>query len=179
MGRPKIFYGPLTVERVRASLDYNPETGVFTWKVRKRAFAGNYVEIGQRAGSINDQGYWMICIDRKRVGAHRLAWFLMTGAWPAHEIDHINLKRDDNRWCNLRQATDKENCANRPVRNDNLLGIKGVSVRIKKNMVRYRVRVHKKDGKRHHVGYFGTPEEAHAAYTKAIIEEYGEFARAA
>ena len=44
--------------------------------------------------------------------AHRLAWLYMTGEWPRHEIDQINLDRSDNRFCNLRPANRSQNSAN-------------------------------------------------------------------
>jgi len=36
----------------------------------------------------------------------------MTGQWPKEYIDHKNRKRDDNRWCNLREATHSQNYVN-------------------------------------------------------------------
>ena len=37
----------------------------------------------------------------------------MTGEWPEDQIDHINRKRDDDRWINLRAATQSQNSYNR------------------------------------------------------------------
>ncbi len=37
----------------------------------------------------------------------------MTGEWPVYEVDHINRKRHDNRWLNLRDIEHDANCANR------------------------------------------------------------------
>jgi hypothetical protein len=44
---------------------------------------------------------------------HRLAWLLHTGKEPTNQIDHISGIRDDNRACNLREATNRENQCNR------------------------------------------------------------------
>lgn len=37
----------------------------------------------------------------------------MTGEWPKNQIDHINRIRDDDRWENLREATQSQNSYNR------------------------------------------------------------------
>lgn len=47
--------------------------------------------------------------------AHRLIFFLREGYLPEN-VDHINGIRDDNRWCNLRQATNSSNQLNRHVK---------------------------------------------------------------
>ena len=43
----------------------------------------------------------------------RLCWLVQTGDWPEHTIDHINRDPWDNRWCNLRDITQKENNFNK------------------------------------------------------------------
>jgi hypothetical protein len=59
--------------------------------------------------------------------AHRMAWLLMTGSWPADEIDHINHVKDDNRWGNLREATHQQNMKNQKMSRLNVSGYTGVS----------------------------------------------------
>ena len=103
-------------------LDYDPETGFFTWV----GDTGNQYR-GTRAGSIEKKGYRQIEAEGFRYMAHRLAWFLMTGSWPKHQIDHINGIKDDNRWCNLREATNAENKRNAGRRADNTSGYKCVT----------------------------------------------------
>jgi HNH endonuclease len=41
-------------------------------------------------------------------------------------MDHVNGDRADNRWCNLREATQSQNQANTSMRADNISGYKGV-----------------------------------------------------
>lgn len=84
-------YQLVSAERARSLLTYNPETGEFSW-----------IKTGAIAGTRNNHGYIRIQVQGRRITAHRLAWFFMTGAWPDGEIAHINGIRDDNRWANLR-----------------------------------------------------------------------------
>lgn len=82
---------------------YYPKTGLILNKATCR-----------RAGSSPDATcrYRRICRNGNRVMEHRLAWRLMTGSWPAEEIDHRNGNTADNRWENLRSATRAENHQN-------------------------------------------------------------------
>jgi hypothetical protein len=50
---------------------------------------------------------------------------MMTGEWPKTQIDHINLDKADNRWCNLREATQSQNFANTRILASNGSGFKG------------------------------------------------------
>lgn len=98
----------LTQERLKELLDYEPETGLFRWKISisRRAI------VGEIAGSDHGNGYIEIGILGKKYYCHRIAWLYMTGEWPASQIDHINRVRRDNRWGNLREATQSENMLN-------------------------------------------------------------------
>ena len=93
----------ITISELIAQLNYEPETGIFTWKKAKRG----HTKAGAKAGTIRPNGYINITINRKPYYAHRLAWFYTTGQWPTHHIDHINGVRDDNRIENLREADRK------------------------------------------------------------------------
>jgi hypothetical protein len=91
-------------------LHYDPETGKFTWKVD----VARNVKAGSQAGHLGVQGYVRIAINKKRYAAHRLAWLFVTGSWPTHVIDHINRKKNDNRFENLRDVTPAANSHNTP-----------------------------------------------------------------
>jgi HNH endonuclease len=99
----------LTADRFRYLLDYDPATGVWTWLVS----TSNCTRAGAAAGHTGSDGYHRIKIDGRSYLAHRLAWLYQTGAWPKREIDHRTLNKGDNRFENLREATDAQNVHNR------------------------------------------------------------------
>jgi hypothetical protein len=152
----------LTAHRLREILNYNHETGVFTWKIRP----AQNVQIGDKAGcKWGDRGYWRVKIDSKAYSYHRLVWLYMTGAWPLGEIDHKNGEKTDNRFENLRDVTSSVNQQNRraPQRN-NVVGLLGVYWESRRSKWISRIMV---NGKKRFVGYFDCPQDAHVAYIKA------------
>lgn len=157
----------LTHARLKELLEYDPSTGVFKWIAQRgRSKAGDV------AGADHHSGYWRIRIDGILHNAHRLAWLYMTGAWPEHDIDHINNIKSDNRFANLRKATRSQNIANRAVPHPNPTGFKGVRF----NGASYTASITVKR-KARFLGAFDTPEEASAAFSRAAAEAFGEFAR--
>jgi len=161
----------LTHDRLKGLLRYDPITGLFVWLVSKTP---NGVP-GEVAGSKNKaNGYIYIGIDGKIYLAHYLAWFYQMGEWPSHEVDHRDLRHDNNKWVNLRPATPVQNCMNRPKRADSKNPYKGI--RKKGNRWQACISINKK---RKLLGTFATAEDAHQAYAAAARAHYGEFARAA
>lgn len=152
-------------ERLQELLDYNPATGLFTWK---RHVAGT-VRAGSRAGSDN-KGYILIKVDKKRHPAHCLAWEYMYGEIPKEmEIDHINGIRNDNRIVNLRCISASGNAQNqRRAHKDNSSGFLGTFPYGN----RFRAQIYI-DRKQKYLGTFDTPEEAHEAYlvAKRLLHE--------
>lgn len=160
----------LPLNEIRDLLRYDAETGQFI-RLKK---TNNRVKVGEVCGFVDIDGYRRVRVG-KAVLAHRLAWALMTGDWPDHEIDHVNGDRDDNRWANLRAADRHQNSWNRKAL-PNATGYTGVCKGSKSN--RYEAAITAR-GKRFHLGTFDTPEEAHAAYMKAADQLHGEYVRAA
>lgn len=162
----------LTQARLREVLDYDPATGAFKWKV----MLSSRGPIGSAAGCYSRKGYWRIRVDGREYMAHRLAWLHVTGAWPPDQIDHRNTKRDDNRFDNLRLATNGQNGGNRRLSAKNRTGFKGVSVsRSCPNKPCYAcINV---NGRTKKLGHHATPEAAHAAYLAAAVEHFGPFVR--
>lgn len=112
----------LTHERLRELLEYNPDTGVFTWRVGRRGTAWK----GSVAGTVND-GYVRIGVDGEIYRAHLLVWLWKKGVFPSSEIDHRDGNTTNNRFLNLREATKSENQQNGKLRNNNTSGYTGVS----------------------------------------------------
>lgn len=158
----------LSLERLRGALHYDPESGAFTWASPRRK-----IRVGDEAGYVDRHKYRIIHLDGVDYAAHRLAWFYVHGEWP-DEIDHINGEAADNRLCNLRIATRSQNNGNTRLPSHNTSGYKGVSFYKQTN--RWQAYI-KKDGQRYHLGFFATAEEAAAAYDRAAVEFFGEFAK--
>lgn len=155
---------PLELDRLLAVIHYDPNTGIFT----RIGLSGDRKDlIGKKAGGPSGDGYIRIAVDSRRYRAHRLAWFYMTGSWPAREIDHRNRIRSDNRWVNLREASSAINKHNRSPKSNNLVGLLGVSHSL---AGRFKARI---GGT--HIGVFDTPELAHAAYLKEKRKQHRGF----
>lgn len=150
----------LTHDRLREVLDYDPNTGIFVWKMR----VAKCTKIGAVAGCIEKRiGYVTIGIDKNIYRAHKLAWFYMTGKWPIKFIDHINGVKSDNRFKNLREVFEDGNSQNvRKPNKRNKSGFLGV-IRFQ-NKWRANITINKKTRR---IGDYDTPEEAHQAYLDA------------
>ena len=108
----------LTQRKLLEILDYDQDSGLFTWRVGKFA--------GEHAGTMARDGYWQIGIDYSLYAAHRLAWLYVHGRWPTEQIDHLNHDRSDNRMSNLRETTHIGNGKNRSKQSNNVSGKTGV-----------------------------------------------------
>lgn len=99
---------------------------------------------------------------------------MQTGQWPDHEVDHRDLCRPNNRWANLRAATDQQQQANTSMQKNNSSGHRGVSWDKRKEKWRAVIKV---NYRHFHLGYFETKAAAAGAYNARAIQEFGEFAR--
>jgi hypothetical protein len=161
----------LTAERVREVLNYDPETGVFTWRKK----TGRKAKIGKAAGVIHSSGRVFMSIDGHKSFGHRVAWLHVTGEWPPEgmTIDHINGDCSDNRWSNLRLATRRQNQGNRKINKNNSCGVKGVYWVPKSGKWRASIVVNRRNK---HIGTFDDKHEAGRAYMAAAERYFGEFA---
>ena len=89
------------------------------------------------------------------------------------DIDHVNRDPADNRWSNLRAATESQNLANTGKNKRNTSGFKRVHKLKGQQKWVSSITV---DGVNYHLGTFNSPEEAHAAYVAAAKKLRGEFA---
>lgn len=159
---------PLTSDRLRALVHYDPITGHF----RSLITAPRKATLGTKT----KYGYIRFSVDGIAYMAHRLAWLYVYGSWPADETDHVNGNRSDNRIANLRAATKSENLANSRRAKNNTTGFKGVDFSKRRGLWRARIGYH---GRSLLIGHFETAAAAHAAYIEKARELFGAFARAA
>lgn len=91
-------------------LKYSPQTGNI-YRTKKK------IDSSYRLGTVGNKGYIVINLGKGRgiKRAHQLAFLIMTGTLPDKDrtIDHINGKKTDNRWSNLREVSFRGNCWNR------------------------------------------------------------------
>ena len=124
-------------------------------------------QAGERCGSWNNQGYRRVKWQGQNISEHRLIWELLKGPIPGDlTIDHINEIKDDNRIENLRLLSHSENASLGARRNKKTAYPYGVS----KDRTRFRARA-SKNGKRHELGFYATPEEAGAAVQAFVAVE--------
>jgi len=158
-------------ERAKELLNYDPKTGLFTWK-QTRTFTAIK---GSVAGSKDKCGYLRVCITLNRIEKtlklHRLAYLIIHGEMP-NIVDHINLIKDDNRAENLRTCNAYQNQMNKAKLSSNKTGYKGVVY--VESRGKYRAKIGYK-GKNLHLGHFDCPKKAHEAYVKKSKELAGEF----
>ncbi len=158
-------------EELHALFNYDPFTGLFTYKV-----SPNFkIKIGSTAGTITkngkSKGYCCIKINGYLYKAGRLAWMYVHGVDPgALPVDHIDRNRNNNAINNLRLATMSQQAFNR-ARPNNELGVRGVTYIKRRN--KYMARAYfEKQGIRI-AKYFDTAEEASAWY-EDIRQQYAK-----
>jgi hypothetical protein len=145
----------LTVERLRQSVSYDPDTGAFAWTHKT----------GRPEKLMTSLGYFRIRIDGECFLAHRLAWLYVHGRMPKGVIDHIDGNRTNNALANLRDVSIRENVLNvKQARANNVCGLLGASLCRKTGRWLAQIRI---NGKKTNLGRYESPELAHAAYVAA------------
>ena len=110
-------YTDLTYEQVAEVISYDPDTGKFRWKERgAHLFPGQTASLAEvwnhrfadrpALFTKHRKGYRHGRVLGYTVFAHRVAWLLMTGAWPKGHVTHSNGDIKDNRWLNLLVSTE-------------------------------------------------------------------------
>jgi len=156
------------IKELKELLHYEPDTGLFRWKVDRRGTA----KAGGVAGRLHHSGYIEITMNREFFRAHRLAWAFCHNRDPGKmQIDHIDQNKSNNKIINLRLAGSGPNKANAGPQKRNKLGVKGVCYCNGK----FKVRI-QKNGDEYYLGFYDTIEEASNVYWAAAEELFGEFA---
>lgn len=114
-----LFISKTEIREMRRRLKYSKSTGKFSWKIRPKGSS-------KAPGTFTTQGYVMVSAAGQQRLAHRVAWAMVSGQNPPHEIDHRNTIKSDNRWSNLRPTDRCGNQWNTKIPSRNTSGVKGV-----------------------------------------------------
>jgi hypothetical protein len=133
---------------------------------------GHGRRIGRPCGHMNSEGYMVVVLEGVSLRQHRVIFAMAHGRWPEGEIDHVNMRRDDNRPENLREATMSQNRCNCTARSNNTSGAKGVFFHGGK--WRSRIKVNKQTI---YLGRHSDFELAKFIYECAARKYHGEFSR--
>ncbi|MGL6209700.1 MAG: HNH endonuclease [Paracoccaceae bacterium] len=162
------------IDLLLARLGLDVEAGLLTWKFRPRDTfhrdrdfkLWNQRFSGQPAlNSQIGQGYLGGKIAGTNFFAHRVVWAIAALRWPVGEIDHINGVRSDNRLCNLRDISRRENAINRGKTDNGKSLFVGVSWHGASGKWRSRAQV---AGQRVSLGLFESEAEAATARNNAL-----------
>lgn len=162
----------LSAKRLRELVIYSPGNGEFHWRIDRPSGNGAIkAKAGARTGTVNSRGYEIIVIQYKYYLAHRLAWLYMTGSWPIR-IDHVDGNPANNRWVNLREASQSLNVARGRTQKNRSAGRKGTWY--DRGTGRWQSYI-SKNKKRIHLGVFKTYPAALAARRAAEVRLFGEY----
>lgn len=161
----------ITLARARALFTYDKASGVLRWKKRPHAKAQKCAP-GTRAGcesastspSRKPRPVRAVMVDGRKYLEHRLIWFLVKGAWPV-KLDHEDTDATNNRWRNLREATDAQNNRNCAARRTSTTGLKWV--RRKPNGFQASVQLY--------LGTYRSAAMAHQVAVRFVRKHHGEF----
>lgn len=165
---------------LRECLSYDGETGAFTWKRRPLSHfksdrycrAWNSLHAGKPAGVPMSDGRIAINLDKGKWLAHRVAWAIQTGAWPALSIDHIDRHHANNAFANLRECSLQQNQFNRAANKKNKAGAKGVAFDKRTGKYTAKLQLNRRTL---NLGRFDTVEQAASAYQAAADKHHGVF----
>lgn len=169
----------LTHAQLLELISYDPATGLFTLRKTTRIRSAgtvinkNKIRVQRSGRKVRVTTVHVSGLRATRAG--RVAWFYMTGEWPAVEVDHQDNDGWNQKWDNIREASRSQNQANTRRYKSNSSGKKCVfpSGRTARP---WRAQI-QKDKRRISLGNFETKDDAYAAYMAAAQSLHGDFAR--
>ena len=158
------------LEELKEFLDYNPDTGIFTW-IKKPS---KKIKVGQQAGKMHSKGYIQITFRGFLYLAHRLAYYMYHGVDPLENlVDHKDNPKTNNKIDNLRLANNFQNQRHRVnLPSNNNSGVIGVCW--DKNAKKWRAQIVVNKVQKH-LGFFINKEDAIKARREAEIKYFGDF----
>ena len=138
----------------------------------------DFVFVSQSRWRVNAQGYVVRSVSKGGTKSVQYLHILIAARNGiqnvGQQLDHANCNKLDNTRDNLRLATRQQNQANRGRPANNTSGFKGVSWNKQRGQFVANITVSKKTI---YLGYFAEAADAHAAYARAAIRYFGEYAR--
>ncbi len=160
----------LTQDYLKSLIEYDTETGIMKWKVKRQP----NISPGDICGCIKKRpsgDRWVIKLDGKPYFRSRLAWLYVHGYMPLNFIDHKNRNSLDDRIENLREATISQNNTNKKKYKNNSSGTKGVHYKSNRDRWIARIGINGKRIERS----CKTKEEAIACCEQLSQEYHGDF----
>lgn len=146
-------------------LDYDPETGIFRWKIKTKR-----IKVGDIAGSVHKGiGHPIIGYNRELYLKRRLAWFYYYGVWPDPDVVQVDKNPANTKISNLREASKAQTAVTRVLTQKS--GRRGVYLCHGKYQARVCFR-----GKIEYLGSYINKDDAARVYDARALELYGEFA---
>lgn len=156
----------MSKERLRFLFTYHD--GNLLW----RNPTSNRVKIGEVAGCLTTNNYYLLSYDNNKRMLHRVIWdYFNECGCKGFLVDHIDGNSMNNRIENLRLADYSQNAGNSVAHEDNQTGYKNIEPY--KNG-RFRVRL-SRHGQRYDLGIFDDINEAIQARNQKSKELYGSF----
>jgi len=152
------------LEELRKEFRYDPETGFIH---RIKAFGK--LPADRVVSCKNNTGYICVNYGKRIFKASRLAWYLHTSQDPGSKhVDHIDRDITNNKFSNLRLASNGDNTLNTHSHKNNTTGYKGV-YRHATGGYYAQISI---NGKNTHLGYTKTLHEAVNLRASAMLEHY-------